>query len=194
MLIPRPETEELVDLVIGENKSEQDLKIIDIGTGSGCIAISLALHLKNADVTAVDLSAKALVIADQNARALNARVNFRMENFLANFRELSKTPYDIIVSNPPYIPLSAMHKLDENVRQYEPHMALFVPDDDPFIFYKRIYDFAGMALNPGGRVYLEVHQEYAEEVKAIFAAANFSVSVINDINNNPRIIKAILHR
>lgn len=156
VLIPRPETEELVDLIIKEWGDRADLHALDLCTGSGCIAMALARGLKFPVVEGVDISSGAIEIARKNAESLKVKVNIRLEDVLAMVPP--KAPqYDIIVSNPPYVLLKEAADMDPNVLNHEPHIALFVPDDDPLKFYKPIGNYAVKALLPGGKLYLEIN-------------------------------------
>lgn len=188
VLIPRPETEELVDLVIGGNRNRQGLRILDIGTGSGAIAISLALNLPTAKITAMDCSEAALRIAKHNAELLGARVNFRLwDIFDAVPPQLPQ--FDIIVSNPPYIPENEKSIMSPIVTAYEPETALFVPDDDPVCFYKRIASLSRTLLASGGRVYAEIHESYPAESAAAFDNGDFrDIEVVKDINGKARFV------
>lgn len=163
VLIPRPETEQLVDLIIDENPGT-DLRVLDMGTGSGCIAISLARALKFAQVDALDISRDALAVARDNAAALKVQVRMFESDMLS-----PQPPgrYDIIVSNPPYVCWSEREAMDRNVKDYEPGQALFVPDNDPLMFYKAIAPYASRSLEPGGRLYLEINQRYGNEVRQL---------------------------
>ena len=164
VLIPRPETEQLVDLIIDENPGS-DLRVLDMGTGSGCIAISLARALKFAQVDALDISRDALAVARENAAALKvSNVRFFESDMLSPQPAAS---YDIIVSNPPYICWSEREAMDRNVKDYEPGQALFVPDNDPLMFYKAISPYASQSLTNGGRLYLEINQRFGNEVKQL---------------------------
>ncbi len=163
VLIPRPETEQLVDLIIDENPGS-DLRVLDMGTGSGCIAISLARALKFAQVDALDVSRDALAVARENAAGLKVKVRFFESDMLS---EQPAARYDIIVSNPPYICWSERESMDRNVKDYEPGQALFVPDNDPLMFYKSIASYAGESLERGGRLYLEINQRFGNEVKRL---------------------------
>lgn len=163
VLIPRPETEQLVDLIIDENPGS-DLRVLDMGTGSGCIAISLARALKFAQVDALDVSRDALAVARENAAGLKVKVRFFESDMLS---EQPAARYDIIVSNPPYICWSERESMDRNVKDYEPGQALFVPDNDPLMFYKSIARYAGESLERGGRLYLEINQRFGNEVKRL---------------------------
>ena len=169
-LIPRPETEELVDLIIDENR-RSDLRVLDVGTGSGCIAVSLALGLKFASVDAIDISDPALAVARRNASLLRARVNFRRDDILSAKPNLNT--YDIIVSNPPYIADSELPSMAANVVHFEPHSALFVPDCDPLRFYRAIAQYARLALADGGRIYFEINSRYPDEMRALLDEHGF---------------------
>lgn len=191
VLIPRPETEELVQWVIDDCRGGQNNPgIIDIGTGSGCIAIALQKKLPQATTTAIDLSAGALNLAQRNAAALNAPVNFMQVDFL-NEKEWTSLPkFDIIISNPPYIPEQEKNVMDANVLLYEPHTALFVPDKTPLIFYEKMLAFAKSHLAHNGSVYLEVHKAHAMQTKALFESTFKSVVLQKDISGNDRMVKA----
>lgn len=189
VLIPRPETEELVDIIVDEN-GLSDLSVLDAGTGSGCIAISLALALKFPEVTAVDISEKALEVARRNAAALNARnIDFVCCDMLDMPVEVGK--YDIIVSNPPYIAESEKAGMDRNVLDYEPSGALFVPDDDPLRFYKALSRFGADALKPGGRLYFEINSRFPAEIKKMLDAGGYvDVELLRDMQGLWRFARA----
>ena len=189
VLIPRPETEELVDIIVDEN-GLSDLSVLDAGTGSGCIAISLALALKFPEVTAVDISEKALAVARRNAAALNARnIDFVCCDMLDMPVEVGK--YDIIVSNPPYIAESEKAGMDRNVLDYEPSGALFVPDDDPLRFYKALSRFGADALKPGGRLYFEINSRFPAEIKKMLDAGGYvDVELLRDMQGLWRFARA----
>jgi len=189
VLIPRPETEELVDIIVDEN-GLSDLSVLDAGTGSGCIAISLALALKFPEVTAVDVSEKALEVARRNAAALNARnIDFVCRDMLDMPVEVGK--YDIIVSNPPYIAESEKAGMDRNVLDYEPSGALFVPDDDPLRFYKALSRFGADALKPGGRLYFEINSRFPAEIKKMLDADGYvDVELLRDMQGLWRFARA----
>ena len=177
VLIPRPETEQLVDLIIDENPAS-DLHVLDMGTGSGCIAISLARALKFAQVDALDVSRDALVVARENAAALKVKVRFFESDMLA---PQPAARYDIIVSNPPYVCWSERETMESNVKDYEPGQALFVPDNDPLLFYKSIAPYAMQSLEPGGRLYLEINQRFGNEVKRLLDGCGLDeVRIIDD--------------
>ena len=177
VLIPRPETEQLVDLIIDENPAS-DLRVLDMGTGSGCIAVSLARALKFPQVDALDVSRDALEVARENAVALKTKVRFFESDMLS-----PQPPgrYDIIVSNPPYICWSEREAMESNVKDYEPGQALFVPDNDPLLFYKAIAPYAAQSLERGGRLYLEINQRFGNEMKRLLEDNGFDeVRIIED--------------
>ncbi|RYH14765.1 peptide chain release factor N(5)-glutamine methyltransferase [archaeon] len=160
VLIPRPETEELVEWVITNCRFPLDeLRILDIGTGSGCIAISLKRRLGKAQVWGCDLSTGALFLAKENAKNLGVDVNFLEIDFLSEQQRAALPVFDVIISNPPYIPESDKSSMHANVLDYEPHMALFVPNDDALIFYKAIADFGKDHLTRNGSIYMEIHED-----------------------------------
>lgn len=193
VLIPRPETEELVDRIVADYSGEKDLKVLDIGTGSGCIAIALARNLPFSEVTAIDISEKAIAIARKNAADLHAAsVRFVKEDILtATPRPDEEGHYDIIVSNPPYICRREMADMDRNVLDHEPHSALFVPDDDPLLFYKAIAAYSREALRPGGRLYMEINPLYASEMEDMLKDVGMQdVSIADDISRKHRFVIA----
>ena len=187
-LIPRPETEELVYLISRENKG--NLKILDIGTGTGCIPISLKLMMNDAEVSGWDISGKALTIARENAKDLSANVEFEKMNAL-NIDSNEK--FDIVVSNPPYIPLSDKDSMHQNVLNFEPGLALFVEDNDPLLFYRRIAEFGKTNLNPAGKLYFEIHERFGSETKDLLMYLGYQdVVIIKDLNGKDRMIRARL--
>ena len=204
VLIPRPETEELVEWVVEEirnkklekrNKEVSQLitnypAILDVGTGSGCIAVALKKELQNAEVFAVDVSEDALQVAKKNAHNQNVKIDFIQLDFLNEDGWSSLPTFDVIVSNPPYIPEDEKKKLAKNVVDNEPHLALFVPNDDPFIFYRKIASFAEMDLKENGKFFVEVHEDYAAEVQQIFEEKKFITEIKKDIYGRERMIKA----
>ena len=188
VLIPRPETEQLVDMIIDQNTGS-DLDVLDIGTGSGCIAISLARALKFAQVTATDVSTSALAVAQHNAQALGTRVRFVEHDILTSRAPIEA--WDIIVSNPPYITMSEKNSMDRNVLDYEPAGALFVPDADPMLYYRAIAAYASQALKNSGRLYLEINRAMAALVSDTLRQARLSnIQVFNDFNGNNRFVTA----
>ncbi len=189
VLIPRPETEELVDWII---KDYADIKepftILDIGTGSGCIAISLAKNLPEAKVTALDISLHALETSKANANQNNVDVSFLKQDILA-LNEL-KSRFDIIVSNPPYVRNSEKEFMHPNVVLQEPHNALFVSDEEPLLFYSKIAELARTGLNPSGNLYLEINEAYGNEIVNILAEKGFENVVIKkDMYGKDRMVK-----
>ena len=162
-LIPRPETEGLVDLIVKVYKGLSDLRILDIGTGSGCIAIALARALPFAQIDAYDISVDALTVATENAHNLNVKINFRQLDILEAVPPLHE--YDIIVSNPPYIADFERSEMERRVLDHEPHSALFVPDNNPLLFYKAIARYATDALKPQGRLYFEINPLFHKELE-----------------------------
>lgn len=171
-LIPRPETAMLVDMIIDRNSRRTDLRVLDIGTGSGCIAISLAKALKFAQIRATDISSGALDVARRNAATLNAVVTFAREDILS--ASAPEDAYDIIVSNPPYIAESEAETMESHVKAQEPASALFVPDNNPLLFYKAIAKYAIRALSPGGELYLEINPLFADPLSAMLREVGFT--------------------
>ncbi|MDE6467512.1 MAG: peptide chain release factor N(5)-glutamine methyltransferase, partial [Muribaculaceae bacterium] len=191
VLIPRPETAGLVALITDRYGCRPDLQVLDIGTGSGCIAISLARALPFCRIDAIDISAAALDIAQRNAAALKAKVNFIQSDILA--AEPPRARYDIIVSNPPYIGESEKSDMDSRVLDHEPHGALFVPDNDPLLFYRTIARYGIKALKPGGRLYFEINSLYAVQMRDMLAAEGYSdIDVLRDYRGNYRFATAVL--
>jgi len=191
VLIPRPETEELVDWIIKDHKGDSK-SILDIGTGSACIAIALSKNLKKSKVFALDISEKALDIARENSKLNHVDITFLKFDIL-NEGHMLKDKFDIIVSNPPYITEKEKKLMQKNVLNYEPELALFVPDEDPLRFYKAIINFAQNHLNPNGEVYFEINEAFGKEMMNIFNEDLFSeVLLKKDINGKDRMIKAIL--
>ena len=190
VLIPRPETEELVQRIIEE--TEAGGSILDVGTGSGCIAISLALSLPKSKVEAWDVSMEALEVAMHNAEQLHAQVDFHLQDMLTCQWEGGQR-YDLIVSNPPYVLEQERTTMSPNVVEYEPELALFVPDDDPLLFYRKIGEMGRRALKPGGRLYFEINRTQGTAVKQLLEKQGYSdVSLYQDISHNDRLIKACL--
>jgi release factor glutamine methyltransferase len=192
VLIPRPETEELVHLIIKKNKEKEDLSVLDIGTGSGCIAISLKKHLAKSIVTAVDVSEDALLIAEKNAKKYGADVVFKKLDILPAGADLIESFFDLIVSNPPYVLFSEKTSMEKNVLEYEPHKALFVPDKDPLIFYRKIAEFAKKTLNPKGQLYFEINEKKGQETADLLESLGFkNIRLVKDINGKNRILSCI---
>lgn len=185
VLIPRPETEELVHWIIHEYKEKRGLKILDIGTGSGCIAVSLAFNMKEAEVDALDMSVEALNYARLNAELNNCKLNLLEKDIFTEELDWNSA-YDIIVSNPPYIPRKEKGLLLANVVNFEPDLALFVPDEDPLIYYRRIMEIS-LIKGKKGAGNFEIHENYAVPLKELFLSMGFiDVSVKMDINGKYR--------
>lgn len=191
VLIPRPETEELVQWIIGEN-TVHDPVILDIGTGSGCIALALKKHIPGSSIIAVDVDGSALVVAAKNASNLQLELQFFLHDILAKTPPECFPPADIIVSNPPYIPRREREAMPAHVRDQEPATALFVPDDDPLQFYTAIAGFSREQLEEGGQLYLEIHEKFGTEVLDLLKEKGFvGIELRKDINGKERMIKAI---
>ena len=190
VLIPRPETEELVAWILSNveiTKSANKLKILDIGTGSGCIAISLAKNISNSEVFAIDVSEKALAIAKKNTSANKVKVIFIEENIL-NTESLHQT-YDVIVSNPPYVRNLEKQEINKNVLDYEPHLALFVEDDDALLFYRKIAHLAQKNLSENGQLYFEINQYLGKQTIELLQEKGFkNIQLKKDIYGNDRMI------
>lgn len=191
VLIPRPETEELVDQLISNCRTRiTDPSILDIGTGSGCIALAIMKGLPAADVTAIDISEKALAVARENALHLNTVIRFLQMDFLNESAWQAMPLYDCIISNPPYIPENEKGTLARNILDYEPYGALFVPDEQPLIFYEKTFRFALTHMKPGGRVYLETNERFTGDVKKIFDRSFGTVEIKKDMYGKDRMIIA----
>jgi release factor glutamine methyltransferase len=188
VLIPRPETEELVELVIQHIKSTHKKTVVDIGTGSGCIPISIKKYIPEISITAVDVSEAALALATTNAIVHQTIIEFKQVDFLNEVEREKLGMFDIIISNPPYIPNVEIQSMDKHVTEYEPHLALFVPDEDPLIFYKAILSFAKNHLDKNGNIFLETHENFAAEVCALFKNAGFDATIKNDLFEKQRIV------
>lgn len=194
VLIPRPETEELVDWIISEDKKserQKSIKILDIGTGSGCIAISLAKNILNATFFAIDVSSKALEVAKLNAKQNDVSVTFLEKNILETDDLLQQ--FDIIVSNPPYVRNLEKQEIKNNVLKHEPHLALFVDDFDALIFYRKIAVLATKNLNPNGKLFFEINQYLGQEMTDLLNQSGFTeLELRKDIYGNDRMTKAVL--
>ncbi|RYZ18488.1 MAG: peptide chain release factor N(5)-glutamine methyltransferase, partial [Chitinophagaceae bacterium] len=207
VLIPRPETEELVHWIINDVKASgiavfdqntlksdatTKLKILDIGTGSGCIALALKKEIPKAEVWGCDVSEEALNVARRNGSTLDIRVDFQGINFLDEVQQKSLPTVNIIVSNPPYIPLKDLATMQPNVVDFEPHTALFVPDNDALIFYKAIAAFAKKRLYTNGTIYLETHEDLGAAVVELFRGEGFaSVEIKKDMQGKERMVKVV---
>lgn len=191
VLIPRPETEELVYWIL-ESVNKSNLKIVDIGTGSGCIPITLKKKLPTAEITGVDISQEVLIIAQQNAQLNKVSVNFQQVDILkeANWQQLPK--FDIIASNPPYIPYNEIRLMPKQVTAFEPNLALFVDNQEPLIFYQKIAQFALLKLNQGGQLFYECNEFNAKEVVLILKQLGFSqVELQKDMEGKERMVRGV---
>lgn len=182
-LIPRPETEELVELIIEKHRHEKGLSILDIGTGSGCIAISLSKHFPDAQITGIDISEQAIQKAKENAKLNLSSVQFYPLDILNPSQWQTLQTYDIIVSNPPYIALSEKGRMTPSVIDYEPETALFVPDTQPLIFYTQILEFAKTHGTPKTQIYFETHQDYQLQ-----SHEGFHIQSFHDLSENNRFL------
>ncbi|HOK51905.1 MAG TPA: peptide chain release factor N(5)-glutamine methyltransferase, partial [Bacteroidales bacterium] len=194
VLIPRPETEELVDWIIKTHKFNEN-RILDIGTGSGCIAIALDKLMVHSQTDGIDISDEALELAEENSYMNESIVNFFkydiLEGLSGENAHMFKEYYDIIVSNPPYVTESEKAMMHRNVLDYEPHVALFVEDNDPLKFYKAIADFARIKLEWGGFLYFEINPRFHKEIMEMLSLKGFrNIQLRNDINGKPRMIRA----
>ncbi len=187
-LIPRPETEELVEWILSGFPPSGARGILDIGTGTGCIAISLAKNLPNAKISALDISEEALKIAEANAKLNKVEVNFFQTDILA--AETLPKKYDVIVSNPPYVRELEKKQMQQNVLKYEPHSALYVKDEDPLLFYRAISRLAKNHLNPGGKLFFEINEYLAYEMTELLKAEGFkNIEIKKDIYGKDRMLK-----
>ena len=200
VLIPRPETEELVDRIVRSERDAQSapsqqagevpgtIRILDVGTGSGCIAASLALELPEAEVFAAEIADEALAVAEENFRRLGARVTLRRADALNGLEAQFPEKFDLIVSNPPYVPASDRAAMHPNVRDHEPAVALFVPDDDPLCFYRAIARAGRRMLRPGGRLWFEIYEHAAEAMREMLAGEGYTDTIVyKDLFDKDRI-------
>jgi release factor glutamine methyltransferase len=195
VLIPRPETEELVDWIVKEVMSHElrPASIIDIGTGSGCIAITLKKKLPGVNVSAIDVCSEALFTATENAIALGAEVDFILVDFLNEEKWKDLGRFDLIVSNPPYIRQSEKQSMQERVKEFEPHLALFVPDSDSLVFYRKLADFSLQHLKEGGNLFVEINEAKGESVADLFKEKGFTnIELRKDMQGKERMIRASL--
>ena len=199
VLIPRQETEELVHWIIQEFKvsglkfkvDAEKISVLDIGTGSGCIAIALKKNIPLADISALDFSAAALQLAQRNAKLNNVEINFIEQDILSFSNYISSEKYDVIVSNPPYIRQSESKLMHKNVLDYEPHLALFVEDNNPLLFYDAIANFAQQFLAKDGNLFFEINESLGNDVAQLLAKKGFqNVEVKKDLNGKDRMIRA----
>lgn len=189
VLIPRPETAELVDMIVDGYRHTSDLTALDIGTGSGAIAIALSRNLPYSQVTAVDISSAALRVAQENGKALGTKITFLQEDIFK--WDPKEESFDIIVSNPPYIPEEEKAGMEDNVLKYEPGLALFVPDEDPLRYYRRIAELSATALKPGGHLYFEINPRFASQLTCLLESLGYKdVTVSRDSRNQLRFADA----
>jgi release factor glutamine methyltransferase len=195
VLIPRPETEELVEWIISENKDSKKINILDIGTGSGCIAIALKKNLHQAIVTAIDVSVNAIEVAKKNGLVNQTDILFKTTDILNEQYLLQFATYDIIVSNPPYVRKSEIKEIKRNIIDYEPRNALFVDDKNPLIFYQAIAEFARDHLSKKGKIYCEINQYLGPEISELFKKNGFIYTEVRkDLFGNDRMIRACLFK
>lgn len=193
VLIPRQETEELVALILKDFKDTPDLSILDIGAGSGCISITLAKHLLNPSILAIDCSENAFDVMKTNAYRHKVKLSYLNTDIITDKIELGEQKFDIVVSNPPYITEEEKNEMHENVLQHEPHLALFVPNDDPLLFYRTIAQKGKILLQPGGKLYFEINQYFGPETKELVKNIGYQeVKLVQDLNGNDRMISATL--
>lgn len=189
-MIPRPETEELVQWILDDHTGEW-CRILDVGTGTGCIALALASNLLDADIVATDISPRALDLARENARRLGLTVEFVLNDIRKEDLPAESSIPDLIVSNPPYIPMAEREYLDANVRDFEPPLSLFVSDEDPLLYYRHIAGLGKKVLRPGGMLYLEIHEKSGRQMKNLLQKSGFENIVLRkDINGKDRMISA----
>lgn len=188
VLIPRPETEELVDLIIKENKDHQHLKILDVGAGSGCIPIVLNLELEDPTVWSIDISENAVEVAKRNNALLKSHVNFFVHDIFSSSKVLPQV--NILVSNPPYVPVFEKEGMQKEVFNYEPHVALFAPAEDVLSFYRRVAEVGKSKLLKEGRIYFEIHENYGQETATVMEEMGYqNVEIFKDIHHKDRIIR-----
>ena len=193
VLIPRPETSELVRLIANSHQPSTISNILDIGTGSGCIAISLAKMIPQSNVYALDISEKALDVAKENAINNNVNITFIHDDILTKTQTLTQTKFDIIVSNPPYVRELEKVDMHNNILQWEPHNALFVSDEDPLIFYRSILEFSKKHLKENGEIWFEINEYLGKEMKALCEEAGFSnIEIYKDFRDKDRFLRTHL--
>ena len=191
VLIPRPETEEMVQKICTSMPKEKPMRIWDIGTGSGCIAIALAKHFEDAEVIAFDVSEEALQMAMENAESNGAKVTFVQDDILNPTSGFFAQPVDLVVSNPPYVCDSERAAMEANVLDWEPETALFVPDDDPLRFYRQILALSKNQLNPNGQIWFEINERMGEEMLSLCCEMGFpKAEILEDFSGKPRVCRA----
>jgi release factor glutamine methyltransferase len=190
VLIPRPETEELVTEVIQFAKTKNQLFILDVGTGSGCISIAIKKNVPHCLMTSVDISKQSIETAKKNALFHKVDINFVELDFLNTENQIQLEMYDVIVSNPPYIPISQKAEMEKHVTDFEPNNALFVSDENPLIFYKAIVEFCRTHLKQEGNIFLEIHELFGEAVQELFHQHKFETKLIKDMYGKDRVVVA----
>jgi release factor glutamine methyltransferase len=188
VLIPRPETEELVEWALKSLKKEST--VLDVGTGSGCISVAIKKEFPSAEVYACDISQDALAVAKKNAGTQGTQINFKQLDFLSPLQRSALPEFDLIISNPPYIRLQEKSAIDKHVVEYEPHIALFVPDSDDLVFYRQLVEFGKSHLHSSGFMFMEIHYAKAEAVKELFRGYGYQCESKKDMHGNDRMIKA----
>lgn len=188
VLIPRPETEELVTAAIQRLLPQDNPRVLEIGTGSGCIPISIKKNVAAASITSIDISKESLQVAAKNALTHSTEIEFVQCDFLEDSSWNAFGQFDLIISNPPYIPKSEIHTMDKHVTAHEPHLALFVADQEPCIFYKKIAQFGIDHLHLAGIIMVEVHEKYAHEAAATFAQKGYTTSIQKDFFGKERMV------
>ncbi len=191
VLIPRPETEELVDWILKENLHREGLRIMDWGTGSGCIPVILKRKLPAAEITACDISREALEVAQKNARKYKVEITWLEADVLDPLSWPNFPRVDILVSNPPYIPEKERTSMQENVVSYEPSLALFVNEEDPLLFYRAIATAGKQLLKPGGSIYVEIHENFGDPALALFIEQGYEAVIRHDAQGKQRMIQAV---
>ncbi|MFT2010352.1 peptide chain release factor N(5)-glutamine methyltransferase [Pontibacter sp. 13R65] len=193
VLIPRPETEELVHLILQKHKNRLHLKVLDIGTGSGCIPIALAKNLQQAQVYGLDISSDALAVARANAEKYQAAITWLQQDVFEPITTIPLHSLDILISNPPYVLESEKEQMRANVLSYEPHLALFVPDNDALRYYKRIAEVGQELLKPGGNLYFEINERYGKATQDMLLRAGYrQAEVLHDLFGKERMVEAIV--
>lgn len=190
VLIPRPETEELVHWILRERQGDRSaLKILDVGTGSGCIAVSLASNLPQAEITAFDVSEGALKTASENAALNNCTIDFRLYDISESKNTSSEETFDIVVSNPPYVEISEQEQMQRNVLDYEPELALYAPQHDPLFFYRKILEFSVKHLARHGLVYFEINERFGNEIQDLLLEFSFdNIFIMKDLSGRDRFV------
>ena len=192
VLIPRPETEELIEWIINKyHHSTAELRVLDIGSGSGCIPITLKKRLLNASIESLDVSPEAIVVAKKNAADLQALVDFMQIDFLDESSWVQLGSYDFVVSNPPYIPATEKDTMPQNVVGFEPAVALFVPDADPLLFYRKIAAFGLLHLKTDGHVFVEIHEALGDDVSRLFNQTGYQTELKKDMQGKDRMLCAV---